>query len=52
MIKYISGSFTEGNSVTLSIEGKEVTRKVRYNNNDGLYIVCDNTKYFEYEVEY
>ena len=49
-VKYISGEFFEGQEVTLSINGIEVTRKVRYNKMDGLYIVYKNRKYFQYET--
>lgn len=50
-VKYISGNFAEGQEVTLSINGTEVTRKVRWNKADGLYIVYKNRKYFEYETQ-
>lgn len=49
-VKYIRGEFFEGQEVTLSINGTEVTRKVRYNKMDGLYIVYKNRKYFQYET--
>lgn len=51
-VKYISGKFLENEYVALEIEGKTITRKVRYNRADGLYIVYQNRKYFEYECEY
>lgn len=39
----------ENKEVTVEIEGKQINRKVRYNRNDGLYIIYQNKKYFEYE---
>ena len=51
-MKYISGNFLEGKSVTVEIDGKQITRKVKYNRADGLYIIYQNRKYFEYECEY
>lgn len=51
-VKYIRGEFFEGQEVTLSINGTEVTRKVRYNKMDGLYIVYKNRKYFQYETKF
>ena len=49
-VKYISGDFFEGQIVTLSINGTEITRKVKNNKMDGLYIVYKNRKYFQYET--
>ena len=51
-MKYISGNFLEGKSVTVEIDEKQITRKVKYNRADGLYIIYQNRKYFEYECEY
>ena len=51
-MKYISGNFLEDKSVTVEIDGKQITRKVKYNRADGLYIIYQNRKYFEYECEY
>lgn len=51
-MKHISGNFLEGENVTVEIDGKQITRKVKYNRSDGLYIVYQNRKYFEYECEY
>lgn len=51
-IIFVSGSFTEGQKVTVLINGKEVTRNVKYNRRDGLYIIYDNAKYFESEIDY
>lgn len=50
-MKIIKGHFLEKQSVTVKIEGREIERKVRYNKSDGLYIVYQNRKYFEYEFE-
>ena len=51
-VKYISGDFAEGQEVTLLINGTEVTRKVRYNSMDGLYVVYKNMKYFHSECDF
>lgn len=51
-MKFISGKFLENEEVTVEINGKIITRKVRYNRADGLYIMYKNMKYFEYECEY
>lgn len=51
-VKYISGEFAEGQEVTLLINGTEVTRKVRYNSMDGLYVVYKNMKYFHSECDF
>ena len=51
-MKVISGNFTENNKVTVEIDGKYITRTVRYNSDCGLYIVYQNKKYFEYEFEF
>jgi uncharacterized protein YacL (UPF0231 family) len=51
-VKYISGDFAEGQEVTLLINGTEVTRKVRYNNMDGLYVMYKNMKYFHSECDF
>lgn len=52
MMEYVKGDFFQGQVVTVRIDGKEIERKVRYNNSDGLYIVYQNRKYFEYECNY
>lgn len=52
MMEYVKGDFFQGQVVTVRINGKEIERKVRYNNSDGLYIVYQNRKYFEYECNY
>lgn len=51
-MKVLEGRFLENQWARVSIEGNHYTRKVRYNKMDGLYIVVDNRKYFEYEAEY
>lgn len=48
-MKIVKGKFLEGEKVTVIIDNVEVTRKVKYNCADGLYIVYKNRKYFEYE---
>lgn len=45
----IEGVFFEGEKVTVVIARKQITRTVKYNRTDGLYIVYQNRKYFEYE---
>lgn len=45
----INGVFIEGEKVTVVIDGKQITRTVKYNRTDGLYIVYQNRRYFEYE---
>lgn len=52
MMEYLNGDFFQGQVVIVRIDGKEIERKVRYNNSDGLYIVYQNKKYFEYECNY
>ena len=52
MMQYIDVEFFEGGKVTVEIDGKTVSRTVRYNGIDGLYIVYKNRKYFEYECDY
>ena len=47
----VNGYFIKGQSVTVLIDGKQVTRKVHQNSTDGLYILYNNMKYFEYEFE-
>ena len=51
-MKLIKGNFYEGEVITVEINGQQVTRKVRCNRADGLYIVYRNRKYFEYECDY
>ena len=52
MMEYVKGDFFQGQMVTVRIDGKEIERKVRYNHFDGLYILYQNRKYFEYECNY
>lgn len=52
MMEYVKGDFFQGQMVTVRIDGKEIERKVRYNHLDGLYILYQNRKYFEYECNY
>ena len=47
----INGVFIEGEKVTVVIDGKQITRTVKYNRTDGLYIVYQNRRYFEYEFQ-
>ena len=51
-MKFISGKFFVFQYVTVEIDGEIITRKVRYNHADGLYIMYKNYKYFEFECEY
>ena len=51
-MKIIKGRFLEGEKITVEIDGKQIERKVKYNRMDGLYIVYQNKKYFEYECDY
>ena len=51
-MKYIKGKFLEDEKVTVEIDGKQIERKVKYNRMDGLYIIYQNRKYFEYECNY
>lgn len=48
-MQIIKGRFLEGEKITIKIDGKHVERKIKYNRTDGLYIVYQNRKYFEYE---
>lgn len=50
--KLVKGDFFEGQTITIDIEGKQTERKVKYSRMDGLYIVYQNRKYFEYECNY
>lgn len=43
---------SEGQQCTVQIGDKIYKRVVRYNTTDGLYIVINNLKYFEYELDY
>ena len=52
MMEYVKGEFYEGQLVTVKINGKQIERRVRYCHYDGLYIVYQNRKYFEYECNY
>lgn len=51
-MKFIKGDMIEGGKVTVEIDGKQIERVVRYNHMDGLYIMYQNKKYFEYECDY
>ena len=44
-IKLIGGSFSWGETVILSVDGKEIKRKVNYGSLDGLYVTIKNVKY-------
>lgn len=48
----LSGNFYEGETITVNIDGNVISRKVKYNNKDGLYIMYKNRKHFEYECDY
>lgn len=49
-MKIVDGNFYEGETVTVSVNGKTVRRKVRYSREAGdLYVVVDNRPYFLYE---
>lgn len=49
-LELLEGSFYEGETVKVSINGKVISRKVHYDAQAGsLYITCDNSRYFEYE---
>lgn len=50
--KLVKGNFFEGQAITIEIDGKQMERKVKYSRMDGLYIVYQNRKYFEYECNY
>lgn len=50
--KLIKGNFYENELITVEIDGKQIDRKVRYNHMDGLYIMYQNRKCFEYECDY
>lgn len=47
LIDQIYGS--EGMTIRVRVDGKELKRKVYYNSRDGLYIRIENRKYFEYD---
>lgn len=51
-LRYISGEFLEDQIVTVELDGKQYTRRVRYRRDCGLYIVINRMMYFEYECEY
>ena len=42
----------EGKQCTVQIDDMIYKRVVRYKQSDGLYIVINNRKYFEYELDY
>lgn len=51
-LKILDGEFFEGQSVTVSIDGRIVQRKVRYSSTAGdLFIQYKNKMYFLYEFE-
>ncbi len=51
-LKILKGNFTEGEKVTVSINGKEINRKVHYSKEAGdLFIWFKNNKYFYYEFQ-
>ena len=47
----VSGYFVKGQTVTVIINGEQISRKVHWNSTDGLYIMYNGMKYFEYEFE-
>lgn len=51
-MKFIKGDMIEGGKITVEINGKLIERIVKYNRMDGLYIIYQNRKYFEYECDY
>lgn len=51
-MKIIKGNFYENEMIIVEIDGKQIERKVKYNRKDGLYIIYQNRKYFEYECDY
>lgn len=53
-MQIVDGRFLEGQKVSVLLENdKHIYRRiVRYNHMDGLYIIINNKKYFEYEVKY
>ena len=49
-LELLDGSFYEGETVKVAINGKTISRKVHYDAQAGsLYITCDGSRYFEYE---
>ena len=50
LIDQIYGS--EGMTIRVKVDGKEIRRRVYYNSRDGLYIRINNRKYFEYDFRY
>ena len=51
-LKIIQGNFIENETVIVSIDGKEVSRKVHYSKEAGdLFIWYKNNKYFYYEFQ-
>lgn len=50
LIDQIYGS--EGMEIRISVDGKEIKRRVYYSSADGLYIRINNRKYFEYDFRY
>lgn len=51
-MRIINGGFFEGELITVEIDGNIIQRKVWYNRRDGLYIVYNNRKYFQYECDF
>lgn len=51
-MKLIEGNFYQNELITVEINGKQIVRKVKYNRMDGLYIVYQNRKYFQYECDF
>ena len=49
---YTLTKWIEGQQVTVKLEDSVFKRVVRFNCRDGLYIVINNYKYFEYEADY
>lgn len=47
----IAGEFAEGQEVTVIIQDRQITATVERNEADGLYIVHDGFKYFDFEFE-
>ena len=50
--KLLKGEFFENQTIIVEIDGKQIERKVKYSRMDGLYIIYQNKKYFEYECNY
>ena len=51
-LKIIQGRFVEGETVKVSVDGKEISRKVHWSKKAGdLFIWYKNNKYFYYEFQ-